>query len=657
MHIPDGAISPTTAMAANAAMLPIWYAAGRRLRNTLASKQVPVLAIGAAFCFTIMMFNIPLPGGTTVHPIGGVLLAILLGPWAAVIGVSVALLIQALFFADGGVFALGANCFAMAFAMPFCGYFVYRVVAGKTPPLSGRHVVAAAVGAYVGVNVAALLVAVLLGIQPALFHDATGRALYFPFGLKATLPAIMLAHLTIAGAAEAGVTGFVMRYLQSTGIPLYDVDGSGEAKGWRQDRLWVGLGILAALSPLGLLATEDAWGEWSAKDLAQKAGYLPPGLAAAEERGWKGFNLLPDYLSDRGPQFYILAAIVGILLICLLMYIVGALLTRRDSEEGNKPTNGPGASGTHVKPGEVPAWMLSSNENARDGDEVAQKRHMNPLSPLRQDFVAKTLHDLAGAAREALLAECYAQQKGMLQSLDPRVKVVALVGFVVLVSCLHRWHTLLGLGATVLLLAVLSKIPLPLLLKRAGAASAFFMGIIALPAALNIVTPGPVIWVLSRKPYLAVTEPGLIASGLLILRMGVAVSCVLLLVLTTRWNNLVHSLRSLCVPRIFVSVLAMTYRYLVVFLQSAEEMFIARWSRTVGRATSEQNRRFLGGVMGALFGKSLALTEEVHAAMLSRGWTGEVRTLQPPYLRTADLVWLAAMGIVAALAMGGELID
>jgi energy-coupling factor transporter transmembrane protein EcfT len=101
----------------------------------------------------------------------------------------------------------------------------------------------------------------------------------------------------------------------------------------------------------------------------------------------------------------------------------------------------------------------------------------------------------------------------------------------------------------------------------------------------------------------------------------------------------------------------MTYRYLVVFLQSAEEMFIARWSRTVGRATSEQNRRFLGGVMGALFGKSLALTEEVHAAMLSRGWTGEVRTLQPPYLRTADLVWLAAMGIVAALAMGGELID
>lgn len=271
--------------------------------------------------------------------------------------------------------------------------------------------------------------------------------------------------------------------------------------------------------------------------------------------------------------------------------------------------------------------------------------------------MAKTLHDLAGTARESLLAERYAQQQGMLQRLDPRVKVAALLGFVVLASFLHRWPALLGLGATVLLFAALSDIPLKLLLKRAGAAVAFFGGIIALPTALNVVTPGPVLWMLSREPYLAVTGPGLAASGLLVLRMGVAVSCVLLLVLTTRWHDLLRGLCALCVPRIFVVVLAMTYRYLALLLQSAEEVFIARRSRTVGRATGGQNRRFLGGVIGALFGKSLALTEEVHAAMLSRGWTGEVRALQPLRLRAADLIWLAAMGMIAALAIGGELLD
>src|SRR5256714_10583439 len=110
-------------------MSPAWCTAARRVRHTLADRQVPLLAIGAAFCFTIMMFNLPVPGGTTVHPVGGVLLAVLLGPWNAMIGMTVALVIQALVFADGGVLALGANSFTMAFAMPFSGYLVYRLAA------------------------------------------------------------------------------------------------------------------------------------------------------------------------------------------------------------------------------------------------------------------------------------------------------------------------------------------------------------------------------------------------------------------------------------------------------------------------------------------------------------------------------------------------
>src|SRR5512142_1114405 len=151
MHIPDSAISPVTSLAAGAAMIPVCRVAAGRLKTTLATRQVPLLAIGSAFCFTVMMFNIPVPGGTTVHPLGGVLLAVLLGPWAAVIGVTTALAIQALFFGDGGVLALGANAFSMAFAMPFCGYAIYRLAAVRSKPDSPRLAVAAALGAYAGI--------------------------------------------------------------------------------------------------------------------------------------------------------------------------------------------------------------------------------------------------------------------------------------------------------------------------------------------------------------------------------------------------------------------------------------------------------------------------------------------------------------------------
>ena len=102
-----------------------------------------------------MMFNVPIPDGTTAHAAGAVLVAVLLGPWAAVIAMSTAFIIQALFFGDGGVLAIGANCFNMAFVMPFVGYAVYRALTRTTSLTDRRRAVAAGLGGYVGLNVAA----------------------------------------------------------------------------------------------------------------------------------------------------------------------------------------------------------------------------------------------------------------------------------------------------------------------------------------------------------------------------------------------------------------------------------------------------------------------------------------------------------------------
>jgi len=214
MHIPDGYLGPATCGFFYVAMLPIWTAASRIVKKTLSARQVPLLAIGAAFSFVIMMFNVPIPGGSTGHAVGGVLVAILLGPWAACIAITVALVIQALLFGDGGITAFGANCFNIAFVLPFVGYYIYKTISYNAPIDSNRRVIAAGIAGYVALNVAAAFTGVEFGMQPLLHKTASGQALYCPYGLKVALTAMVGEHLLIFGLIEAIVTAFVIKYLQ-----------------------------------------------------------------------------------------------------------------------------------------------------------------------------------------------------------------------------------------------------------------------------------------------------------------------------------------------------------------------------------------------------------------------------------------------------------
>jgi cobalt/nickel transport system permease protein len=231
MHIPEGYLGPQTYGAAYAVMLPIWVIAGRAVRRTLSARVVPLLAIGAAFCFVIMMFNVPIPFGSTGHATGGPLIAILLGPWAAVLAVSVVLAVQAFLFGDGGITALGANCFNMAFVMPFVSYAVYRAVAVGAGLRSARRVAAAALAGYVGLNVAAITTGLMFGIQPHLARMPDGRPLYFPYGLKLSVGAMALEHLLIFGLVEAAVTAAAVAYLARTEPELVVGKAAAEAEG------------------------------------------------------------------------------------------------------------------------------------------------------------------------------------------------------------------------------------------------------------------------------------------------------------------------------------------------------------------------------------------------------------------------------------------
>lgn len=242
MHIPDGYLGPITYGSLWAAVIPIWIYASKKVKEILKASQVPLLALSAAFSFVIMMFNVPLPGGTTGHATGATLIAILIGPWPAVVALSIALIVQALIFGDGGITAIGANCFNIAFAGMFTGYGIYKLISSEKfkvltsasrqrrqsskfensaveachPSLSTRRLIGAGTGAYLGINIAAFLTALELGIQPLLHAGADGRPLYSPFPLSITIPAIMLEHLFLFGIVEAVVTVSVLIYIKKS---------------------------------------------------------------------------------------------------------------------------------------------------------------------------------------------------------------------------------------------------------------------------------------------------------------------------------------------------------------------------------------------------------------------------------------------------------
>lgn len=265
MHIPDGYLSPASCAAMYAAAAPFWYVALRRVQRTLTAQLAPLLSVCAAFAFVVMMFNLPLPGGTTGHAVGMCVTTVVLGPWASLLAVSVALLIQAVFFGDGGITAFGANCFNMAVVGSLVAHVIYRAVSGSSPLTSRRRVVAAALGGYVAINAAALLAGIEFGLQPALFHDASGAPLYAPYPLGIAVPAMLLGHLTLAGLAEAILSGGVIAWLQHSDAALLKRNEPLETGRFTRP-LWIGLAVLILASPLGLLATGTAWGEWRVAD-------------------------------------------------------------------------------------------------------------------------------------------------------------------------------------------------------------------------------------------------------------------------------------------------------------------------------------------------------------------------------------------------------
>jgi len=630
MHIPDGYLSPSTCAGLAAAAAPFWYVALKRLKAALHARLIPLLSLFAAFSFVIMMFNLPLPGGTTGHAVGMGVAAIVLGPWAAILAISAALVIQAVFFGDGGITAIGANCFNMAIVGSLVAYGVYRLVAWRAALRSTRRVVAAGAAGYAGINVAALCAAIEFGIQPLLFHDASGAPLYAPYPLHIAIPAMMLGHLTLAGLAELVISSGMVAYLQRTDpallrrtapeAPEGDEDTFSAADPVRLPsarKLWLALAVLLILTPIGILAGGSAWGEWAARDfsdphmrqeIAAVSGHRAP---PAAPRGLERLSSIwTAPLARYAPPFirsaafgYLFSAMAGSGIIIVLALLLDWLLARRPPRAGRRR---------------------------------------------KKTFVETTARALLDATAHIFFAEDTAIAGGFLQRLDPRVKLAGLGALIVAAVAVRRLWVLAAILAIGVGLALLSRISLRLLAGRVWLAVLAFTGAIALPAVF--LTPGSITY---RLPVLdwPVTQQGLHGAAFLVLRAETAATLATLLIFTTLWTHLLHALRYFRVPAVMVAILGMTYRYMFVFLETARAMFESRESRMVGVLASRDRRRLAAAGAGVLLGKTLQASGDVHLAMLARGFRGEMRLLDEMPMNPGDWLRLAAFMATAVLAV------
>jgi cobalt/nickel transport system permease protein len=339
MHIPDGYLSPQTYLPFYGVMIPMWAIASRRLKQEVGTRRLPLVALGAAFSFIIMMFNIPMPGGAGGHGVGSVILAILLGPWAACIAVSSAIVIQSLFFGDGGITAIATNCFNMAVVMPFSGYFIYRLLAGSSPENTARQTFAAAIAGYGAICLTALYTAIEYGIQPIIATGPSGNPLYAPFPLKITIPALLFQHLLFFGIVEGLLTALVVRYVtrtrQSQSPPTTDRLQFLISRGWQT------LALLIFLSPLGILiplasGTKGSWGEWNIAEVHQMTGTIPSGMEKLADIWHAPFNhyAVPGSAGNVSTLAfaYVAAAILGTLLTLVMVHLATKTWRARSPE-------------------------------------------------------------------------------------------------------------------------------------------------------------------------------------------------------------------------------------------------------------------------------------------------------------------------------------
>jgi cobalt/nickel transport system permease protein len=252
--------------------------------------------------------------------------------------------------------------------------------------------------------------------------------------------------------------------------------------------------------------------------------------------------------------------------------------------------------------------------------------------------------------KESIFADELAAQKGLLQSLDPRIKLATFLLFIIQILFTKSLVILLCLYALCLLLSSLSNIGLGFFLKRTWVFIPLFSLFIAVPALFSFFTPGEALVTLSIvRLKLTITQQGLSGASLFVLRVITSVSFAVLLSITTRHLELLKVLRIFKIPQVFVMTLGMCYRYIFLFVEMIESIYLAIKSRVGVTVYYKKGQHIVAWNIAYLWVRSYQLNEDVYKAMLSRGYRGEPLILEEFNMKSRDWLWLFFVLIISVM--------
>jgi cobalt ABC transporter, permease protein CbiQ len=272
------------------------------------------------------------------------------------------------------------------------------------------------------------------------------------------------------------------------------------------------------------------------------------------------------------------------------------------------------------------------------------------------NFIEKTVLGIQSTFEDMFASDEIANKKGLMQSLDPRVRLLSIILLIVIANLGNSLYYMAIMLVYSLILAVLSKIPMKSYIARISAVSIVFTGIVLIPSLFNVVRPGkPLIYITGS---LYITKGGTLSALIFIMRSFVSLSFIYILTLSTKWIEILKALRYFKLPKVFSATLDISLRYITLFLDVASNMFLARKSRSVGKSKGKSERKFVASSMGNLLIKSEQLSDDVYNAMISRGYKGEYKTINDFKISRSDIIWIifnVSLFMIFFLSKGGKL--
>lgn len=287
--------------------------------------------------------------------------------------------------------------------------------------------------------------------------------------------------------------------------------------------------------------------------------------------------------------------------------------------------------------------MISALAHTGENSERRPRRRRS-LARRTADVVGRTIADL-------LQNEEHARAPGLLQSLDPRVRLATILVMAVTVSFLHTLPTLAATIVATMALAGASCVSVASFTRRVWATAGFFAVLLSAPAVTGWISPGHE---LLGHGALSITTPGLLVATRLVLRVIAGAGIGMLVVWTMRWSDLLGALTALRVPEIIVATLAMTQQQIVSLMRTVENIHLARESRMLAAGSTAENREWVVGRMAFVANRSLRTADEVYDAMLARGFSGSWHTLRRMKMTGRDALWLAGLLASCVVVIGAD---